>query len=214
MVNNNMRHRKIYEQHHGPIPRDKDGRSMEIHHIDGNHSNNDIANLKLVTIEEHYQIHYDQGDYGACTIMSHRMKLSPKETAELSRLCQQKLVSEGRHHWQGPDHNRYLIETGIHPFLDKEAARQRNLKRVAAGTHNLVGDTNPVHNLIAQGTHHFQLDNPSKKKISDGSHHFLNNHPNKIQVTCPHCGKQGGAVNMRRYHFDNCKKISGRSDHH
>lgn len=23
-------------------------------------------------------------------------------------------------------------------------------------------------------------------------------------VTCPHCGKTGGAGNMRRYHFDNC----------
>ena len=78
-----MRHRKIYERHYGPIPRDNNGRSMEIHHIDGNHHNNDIANLKLVTIEEHYQIHYNQGDYGACTIISHRMKLSPEETTEL-----------------------------------------------------------------------------------------------------------------------------------
>ena len=24
-------------------------------------------------------------------------------------------------------------------------------------------------------------------------------------VTCPHCKKQGGGGNMRRYHFDNCK---------
>ena len=38
------KHRKIYEQYHGiKIPKD-----MEIHHIDGNHSNNDINNLKLV----------------------------------------------------------------------------------------------------------------------------------------------------------------------
>lgn len=25
-------------------------------------------------------------------------------------------------------------------------------------------------------------------------------------VTCPHCGKQGGGANMRRYHFDACKQ--------
>jgi hypothetical protein len=25
------------------------------------------------------------------------------------------------------------------------------------------------------------------------------------QITCPHCGKTGGANNMKRYHFDNCK---------
>lgn len=27
-------------------------------------------------------------------------------------------------------------------------------------------------------------------------------------VTCPHCGKQGGGGNMRRYHFDKCKNAS------
>jgi hypothetical protein len=26
-------------------------------------------------------------------------------------------------------------------------------------------------------------------------------------LTCPHCGKEGGASNMRRYHFDNCKNF-------
>jgi len=26
------------------------------------------------------------------------------------------------------------------------------------------------------------------------------------QVTCPHCGKTGGANTMKRYHFDNCKE--------
>ena len=26
-------------------------------------------------------------------------------------------------------------------------------------------------------------------------------------VTCPHCGVKGGGGNMRRYHFDKCKKM-------
>lgn len=39
-------YRKIYENHFGPIPKDKDGRSYEIHHIDGNRKNNEISNLK------------------------------------------------------------------------------------------------------------------------------------------------------------------------
>lgn len=201
-------HRKIWQQHHGPIPKDQHGRSLEIHHINGDHSNNDISNLKLVTIEEHYKIHYDQGDYGACVIMSHRMKLSPGEISELSKKCQERLVREGKHHWQGPGHNRDLVFRGIHPFLNREAARERNLKRIAEGNHNLIGDNNPVHKLISEGKHHFQTENPSKKMIENGTHHFLNNHPNKLQVECPYCKKVGGAVNMRRYHFDNCKKKS------
>jgi hypothetical protein len=208
MVNNSMsKHRKIYESYYGPIPKDQFGRSMEIHHIDGDHNNNDINNLKLVSIEEHYQIHLEQEDYGACTVMSHRMKLSPEEISLLSSKCQQNLVKTGKHHWLGSKHNRYLVESGQHPFLNKEAARNRNLKRIAEGRHNLTGDKNPVHQLINAGQHHFQTDNPSKKMIENGTHHFLNNHPNKLQVTCPHCGKTGGAINMKRYHFDHCKTL-------
>ena len=100
-----------------------------------------------------------------------------------------------------------MVKDGIHPFLNKEAARQRNFKRIADGTHNLTSDANPVYGLIKAGKHHFQTDNPSTKKIQDGTHHFLNNHPNKIQVTCPHCGKTGGSTNMKRYHFDYCKTL-------
>ena len=208
MVNNSMsNYRKIYESKHGPIPKDHLGRSYEIHHVDGNHQNNDISNLKLVTIEEHYQIHFDQGDYGACVIMSYRMNLNPEEISRLSSACQTKLVKEGRHHWLGPEHNQELVRSGKHPFLNKEAARARNLKRIAEGRHNLTGPSNPVYNLIETGTHHFQTNNPSTQKINDGTHHFLTNHPNKVQVTCLHCGKTGGQVNMKRYHFDQCKTL-------
>jgi len=200
-------YRKIYESNYGPIPKDHLGRSYEIHHIDGNHQNNDISNLKLVTIEEHYQIHFEQGDYGACLIMSYRMNLPPEEMSRLSKACQTRLVEQGKHHWLGPEHNKELVRTGKHPFLNKEAARARNLKRIAEGRHNLTGPDNPVYNLIEAGKHHFQTNNPSTLKINNGTHHFLTNHPNKVLVTCPHCGKTGGQVNMKRYHFDQCKTL-------
>ena len=29
----------------------------------------------------------------------------------------------------------------------------------------------------------------------------------QIRITCPHCNKTGGASTMKRYHFDNCKKL-------
>jgi len=208
MVNTSMQnYRKIYEQHYGPIPKDLTGRSLEIHHRDGDHNNNHISNLMLVTIEEHYKIHAEQGDYGACLIMSYRMNLSPAEKSSLAKQCQDQLVKEGRHNWQGPRHNEDLVARGIHPFLDRDAARRRNLKRIANGTHNLVGENNPVHKLIASNQHHFQTNNPSTLLVQQGTHHFLHNHPNKVQVECPHCGKIGGAVNMKRYHFDNCKTL-------
>lgn len=170
---------------------------MEIHHIDGDHSNNDITNLRLVTIQEHYQIHYDQGDYGACVIMSYRMKLSPAEISELSRKCQTNLTRQGKHHWQGPEHNKKLIESGKHPFLDREAARQRNFRRMAQGTHNLVGDKNPVHKLIDQGQHHFQTDNPIYKLLKSG------NHAAQVKLSCIFCKKICSKNNFNRLH-KNC----------
>lgn len=55
-------YRKIWESYYGPIPTDSNGRSYEIHHIDGNRNNNDISNLKCLSIKEHYNVHYQQQD--------------------------------------------------------------------------------------------------------------------------------------------------------
>ena len=85
-------HRRIYEDYHNVrLPSD-----VEIHHIDGNHDNNDIINLKPVSIEEHYQIHYSQGDWAACLLMSHRMKINPEEKSKLASLAAHKGNAEGK----------------------------------------------------------------------------------------------------------------------
>lgn len=200
-------HRKIYEKYHGPIGKDSNGRSLEVHHIDGNHSNNEISNLKLVTIQEHYDIHYAQGDWAACALMAKRAMIPPEEVSRLSRMAQQALVDAGTHHWLGGAHNKKRINEGTHNFLDKEAARERNLKRVAVGTHNLLTENNPSTVLAKAGQHHFQLNNPTHKRINEGTHHFITDHPNKLQVTCLACRKTGGYTNMKRYHLDNCKSL-------
>lgn len=73
----NMSHREIWKKYFGEIPKDEIGRTYEIHHINGNHQDNRIENLKLVTIQEHYDIHYENGDYGACVLIAKRMNLKP-----------------------------------------------------------------------------------------------------------------------------------------
>ena len=78
-----MNYRKIWEDNFGPIPRDDDGYSYEIHHIDGNHSNNSLDNLKLVTIKEHLQIHLDQEDWFAAALISKRIGLGPDYISNL-----------------------------------------------------------------------------------------------------------------------------------
>lgn len=190
-------YRKIYEAHYGPIPKDHQGRSMEIHHVDGNHDNCNINNLKLVTIEEHYAIHKAQGDYVSAFMIAQRMKLSPEELSEMASKSAA-LTNQRR------------IEAGTHHFLDSEAARERNLRRVNEGRHNLLkraDGTSQSADMVATGRHHFVKNNPTHKKMINGTHHFLTEHPNKLQVTCLACRKTGGYSNMKRYHLTNCKTL-------
>lgn len=76
---NSSSYRSIWENHYGKIPKDENGKSYDIHHIDGNPNNNDISNLKAVSIKEHYEIHKSQGDWRAAQMLSIRLKLSKDE---------------------------------------------------------------------------------------------------------------------------------------
>lgn len=196
-------YRTIYEQHCGPIGKDINGRALEVHHIDGNHNNCDITNLKLVTIEEHYAIHKAQGDYAACAIMSYRMGLSPEETAELSRKARLEQVAAGTHPWQGPDHNKSLVERGLHPFADSQAASQRNLKRVKAGTHNLIkraDGSSQSGDRVKAGTHIFVRNNPVAKALANGTH------ASKIKLSCRFCRKTTSKNQFTKLH-NACQEI-------
>lgn len=184
-----MNYRKIYEQHHGKIPKDNNGRSMEIHHINGNHSDNRIENLQLVTIEEHFQIHYNQGDWAACFRMAKRMTLTPQELSSIaSKSSKQRTeaqIKAGTHPFQNSEIQKELcmrqIERGTHPFLGGELQRQLTRKRLADGTHNFLGPDN------------------QNKKLKNGSHNF------QVRKTCPHCNRSLNPGNYKQYHGDNCK---------
>src|SRR3954471_2822744 len=94
-------YRKIWSDYYGCIPIDENNRTYEIHHKDGNNQNNDIMNLHCCSIQEHYDIHYIQEDHGACHAIALRMKLSPKEISQLSKLTKQKRIDKGLHNFLG-----------------------------------------------------------------------------------------------------------------
>ena len=98
---NSSIHRRLYIKYHGPIPIDENGRSYEIHHIDGNHENNDIFNLMAISVKDHYEIHKNNGDYRACALIAKKMKLSHDELSELNGRIARESVSNGTHHWLG-----------------------------------------------------------------------------------------------------------------
>jgi hypothetical protein len=70
-----MNYRAIWKKHFGEIPKDSDGRPYEIHHVNGDRNDNRKENLKCIPIKEHYDIHYNNGDYGACVMIAKRMNL-------------------------------------------------------------------------------------------------------------------------------------------
>lgn len=76
-----MHYRNIWEDYHQAclLP------GIEIHHIDGNRSNNHPDNLLAVSVEEHYNIHKSQGDWAACTIIAERLSISTEEYLEMKR---------------------------------------------------------------------------------------------------------------------------------
>lgn len=81
-----MNYRRIWEEANGPIPYDEKGRPYEIHHIDGDRTNNSLSNLKCISIEDHYAIHKEQKDYQAAWRIANRIGLSKDEIKELAIL--------------------------------------------------------------------------------------------------------------------------------
>lgn len=107
-------YRKIYKQYYGEIPKDEDGRSYDIHHIDGDCTNNDPFNLVALSIKEHYELHKKQGDWGAAARIYSRINRDPKEIAELTRQLNFTKSRNGTH-W-----SQIASKNGNHPFQDKE----------------------------------------------------------------------------------------------
>lgn len=152
-IYNRTDYRRIYRERYGEIPRDNTGRVYDIHHIDGNRNNNNPNNLVAVSIQEHYDIHYAQGDWGACHKIGLRMKLSPNELSSIATKSNLERVANGTHPWAGGDFSR---------------------KRVNEGTHNFLGVSNPVHQKIKDGTFHmFRSYNHQRKLVDEGKHHWL-----------------------------------------
>ena len=194
-------YRKIYEQNFGPIPKEANGRTYEIHHIDGNHFNNTPSNLKAVTIQEHYNIHYSQGDWAACLLISKRLNLSPEEISAISRYNALKQFENGTHPFLIPGVGIRSVVNGPHNFFGGEIQRKSNQRRLENGTHHLLRENSPQ---IQNKTHHFfggeVQRNNNLTRLNNGTH------PSQVKWTCEHCGKSGkNKTNYIRYHGDICK---------
>jgi len=173
-------HRSIWKKHYGPIPKDENGFSYEIHHIDGNHKNNDINNLKCVTREEHYEIHLQQEDWGAVAaiVKRNKIKLPPEKLSDILSKQALERIEKGTHH--------FLSEE----FIEKQKVRMKNLY---LNGKCVIRDPEVVER--AQKTRkegYLKTNNPLSSK-------------NRKEGTCPHCGKTMDIGNLTQHHGDKCK---------
>lgn len=166
---NNRIYRKIWESVNGKIPKDDFGRSYEIHHIDGNHLNNDITNLKLVTIEEHYSIHFNQGDYVACHMIAKRMAQTPKELSQvISDL--NKLRTGNLNPFYGKTHSQKTIDSIKKTLTGKKRGpHKESTKKMIQ--HKLTGKSKSLeHSKAIKDAHNSEeyLTKMRKRIIVDG----------------------------------------------
>lgn len=126
-----MHYRQIWEEANGPIPIDENGNTYEIHHVDGDRTNNDLSNLLCVSIKDHYNIHWNQGDFGACTAISRRMKMTVDEKNAL-----RSAISEA---------NRKKVGH-LNPFFGKTHSdewKKKQSKRMGGRGHPFFGKKRP-----------------------------------------------------------------------
>lgn len=194
-------YRKSYENYYGPIPKDIAGRTFEIHHIDGNHQNNDPVNLVALSIQEHYDIHYAQGDFGACAQIFARMNKTPQEISKEASRLQRLLVNQGKHQFQSDE----FVEKYVKPT---------NTKRILNGTHNfLSGNSNRSTEIklsclccrkifsVNAFTNH--TSEKAREKISKRTAE------GQLEWCCLICKTQGKNLgNFKQHHGENCGKYN------
>lgn len=185
-----MHYRQIWEQVNGPIPIDEQGRPYEIHHIDGNRKNNDLSNLKCVTVEEHYNIHLQQKDYYAAWIIGQRLNRSVEELDEIKR--QMSVAKKGKpSSFTGKKHSdetkQRMSESAKRRGIPEERQKRMAVARI--------------------GTKREPFSEEHRAKLSESHKGKPNKHKGISYgiLECPHCGKVGGAPGMKKHHFGNCK---------
>jgi hypothetical protein len=146
MKKRSNQHLRIWKKHHQTISKDIYGRRHDIHHIDGDHTNNNIENLIELSIHEHYEIHYWQEDWKACQIIAARLKLSPKQISEFARCAQNSRVEDGTHIFLGGKLqtrvNLRRVANGTHPWAGKNALSKTKKFREER-KESIIGDKNP-----------------------------------------------------------------------
>lgn len=157
-----------------------------LHHIIPRHmgGSDDPENLIELTVEEHaeahrklWEEHNKWQDYMAWKTLSGQIK-SDDIRKELSRLA-----------WKGRKHTE-----------------ESKAKIKAARALQVCSDeTRQKMSAAQKGRKITWKTNSNTPELNKRRSEKMSGIP-KPKLTCPHCGKEGGAPTMKQWHFDNCKK--------
>ena len=188
-------HVKVWKTHNGVIPKDSDGKSYEIHHIDGNPENNDIENLTCISIYEHYKIHVKQGDYNGAFLIARRMLTKPGDISKIaSEGCKQR-IKDGTHNFLDPNFPRSLEHNiGYVVALDM---RSGNIVRITKQEFDSYDYYLGVNSGRKQKIVHDNRGHNKGKKWKQSNRE----HPKK----CKYCSFEGRASLLSRWHNERCK---------
>lgn len=176
-----MNYRKLWIKTYGAIPVDKEGRSFEIHHIDGNRKNNSLSNLQCLSIDDHFYLHYSKGEFYAAHLISQRMKNSPVKISQfqLNEEAKRK-IRESKLGDRNPMRNPAVAQKVANALRGRKKAKEADIKRLETARKN--------------GTLKRTAETKLKMKKP------------KQKIICPHCKLEGGFPQMKRWHFNNCKQ--------
>ena len=215
-----INYRRIYKNHFGEIPKDVEGRSYDIHHKDGDISNNTAENLIAVSLQEHYDIHYSQEDWGACWAIGKRMKIRPETFAEIVSRHQHERLENNTHNFSKVGLVSVKDREGNCLRVPKDDPRYLSGELVGVNKGYVVAkDSNGDIVRVSKNDPKYLSgelvgSNKDSKRPGNGGHglskgkRWKQKEKRTNMVTCPHCGKIGDASGMYRWHFDNCKNRS------
>jgi hypothetical protein len=160
-------YRSIWKKHFGEIPKDENGQTYEIHHIDRNRNNNSIDNLMCVSKDEHIEIHFKAKEYAAAyAILKRKKGVSKKDftgwkhSEETKNKISSSLIGnknpmfgkkredrKGKGFWLGKKQPNEMIEKRRISQLGQKRPKQSiSMKGVMAGAKNpmfgIKGDKN------------------------------------------------------------------------
>lgn len=192
----NRTHIRVWMSVHGKIPKDEDGRSYEIHHIDGNPLNNSIDNLLCLSIKQHYELHVSQKDYGGAFLIANRMKTPPSDIAEIASKAMKIRVLMGTHNFLDPNFNRSIDHNIGHVVAID--TRTNTTVRIT----KIEFDTNDFY--VGVNTGRKQKSIHTNRGKNKGKTWSIKNKevPNK---QCKYCSFVGRGSHVSRFHNERCK---------